>query len=55
MQVSTEETLKLIGMQDAGLFHQQVYIDGKWLDADSGETKEITNPSTGEVLGTVPN
>ena len=42
-------------MKDATLFRQQVYIDGKWSDADSGETTAITNPSTGEVLGTVPN
>ncbi|MDP7583771.1 MAG: aldehyde dehydrogenase family protein, partial [SAR324 cluster bacterium] len=44
-----------MGMKDASLFRQQVYINGKWLDADSGETTDITNPSTGEVLGTVPN
>jgi len=52
MPVSTAETAKSIGMKDAALFRQQVYIDGKWSDADSGETTAITNPSTGEVLGT---
>jgi succinate-semialdehyde dehydrogenase/glutarate-semialdehyde dehydrogenase len=36
------------------LFRQQCYIDGKWLDADSGETFTVTNPATGDVLGTVP-
>jgi len=51
MPVSTAETAKSIGMKDAALFRQQVYIDGKWSDADSGETTAITNPSTGEVLG----
>ena len=55
MPVSTAETAKSIGMKDPALFRQQVYIDGKWLDADSGETTAITNPSTGKVLGTVPN
>ena len=55
MLVNTSETVKSIGMKDAALFRQQVYINGKWLDADSGETTVITNPSTGEVLGTVPN
>ena len=55
MPVSTSETAKSIGMKDAALFRQQVYIDGKWSDADSGETTAITNPSTGNVLGTVPN
>ena len=55
MPVSTEETVKSIGMKDATLFRQQVYINGKWSDADGGETTEITNPANGEVLGTVPN
>ncbi len=44
-------------MQDLSrkdLFKQQAYIDGQWMDADSGETLEVTNPATGEVLGTVP-
>jgi succinate-semialdehyde dehydrogenase/glutarate-semialdehyde dehydrogenase len=34
---------------------QQCYIDGKWCDADSGGTINITDPGSGEVLGTVPN
>ena len=55
MAASAKKVLKSIGMKDASLFRQQVYINGKWTDADSGETTEITNPSTGEVLGTVPN
>ncbi|ETD68237.1 succinate-semialdehyde dehdyrogenase [Pelistega indica] len=37
------------------LFKTQAYIDGKWLNADSGNTIEVTNPATGEVIGTIPN
>ncbi len=37
------------------LFKTQAYIDGKWLNADSGKTIEVTNPATGEVIGTIPN
>lgn len=33
---------------------QQCYIDGKWCDADSGATFEVTDPGSGKVLGTVP-
>ena len=44
-------TLKL---NDDKLLRQQCYIDGAWVDADSGATVEVTNPATGEVLGTVP-
>ena len=38
MSASTNETVKLIGMKDASLFRQQVYINGKWSDADNGIT-----------------
>ncbi|MEO6091403.1 MAG: NAD-dependent succinate-semialdehyde dehydrogenase [Novosphingobium sp.] len=33
---------------------QQCYIDGAWLDADSGKTVAVTDPGTGKQLGTVP-
>jgi len=31
-----------------------VFIDGKWVDAHSGKSFDVTNPATGEVLGSVP-
>ena len=34
---------------------QQCYIDGKWCDADSGGTINVSDPGNGTVLGTVPN
>jgi len=37
------------------LLRQQAFIDGQWVDADGGETITVTNPATGDVLGTVPN
>ena len=36
------------------LFRNQAYLNGQWVDADSGDTITVTNPATGEVLGTVP-
>ncbi|WP_428687819.1 NAD-dependent succinate-semialdehyde dehydrogenase [Roseibium sp.] len=39
---------------NTALLKQQVYIDGTWLDADSGKTLDVTNPATGETIGTVP-
>ncbi len=41
-------------LSDMSLFRQQAYVDGAWIDADSGETIEVTNPADGSVLGTVP-
>ena len=40
-------------IEDTGLLHTQAYVDGRWLDADSGETFEVLNPATGEVLAEV--
>ncbi|BBE35355.1 NADP-dependent succinate-semialdehyde dehydrogenase [Sphingosinicella microcystinivorans] len=42
-------------MTRSPLLREACYIDGEWVKADSGETIEVTNPATGEVLGTVPN
>ena len=41
-------------LRDQGLFHTRCYIDGDWVEADSGETIDVVNPANGEVLGTVP-
>ena len=42
-------------LKDPGLLRQQAYVDGQWVDADSGESFAVANPATGEQLGTVPN
>ena len=34
--------------------HQNL-IGGKWVDAAGGETMEVVNPSTGDVIAEVPN
>ncbi len=44
----------MLKLKDKNLFRQQCYINGSWLDADSGESIDVTNPATGEKLGTVP-
>ena len=41
-------------LKDSSLFRQQCYIDGTWVDADGGETIDVTNPANGETIGTVP-
>ncbi|WP_070885787.1 NADP-dependent succinate-semialdehyde dehydrogenase [Pseudomonas argentinensis] len=41
-------------LKDAQLFRQQAFINGAWADADSGQTIKVTNPATGEVIGSVP-
>lgn len=45
----------MLELDDPTLFKQQAWIAGRWVDADNGETLPVTNPATGELLGTVPN
>ncbi|GJI97322.1 NAD-dependent succinate-semialdehyde dehydrogenase [Duganella caerulea] len=44
----------MLQLKDPTLLRQQAYIDGAWSDADNGATLAVTNPATGEQLGTVP-
>jgi len=39
---------------NASLLKEQVYIAGTWQDADSGQTIGVSNPATGETIGTIP-
>ncbi len=41
-------------MSDNRLIRSQAYIDGQWVDADSGDTLKVDNPATGEIITTVP-
>ena len=46
--------LATIPLRDEFLLHQKCYVNGAWTDADDGKTIAVTNPATGEQLGTVP-
>jgi len=41
-------------LKDPSLFRQQAFLAGTWIDADEGRTVAVTNPATGETIGTVP-
>jgi len=38
----------------SSMMQQKCLIGGSWVDADSGSVLSITNPATGELIGTVP-
>jgi succinate-semialdehyde dehydrogenase/glutarate-semialdehyde dehydrogenase len=52
MQQNTSTMPKL---KDPSLFKQQAFINGEWVDADDKAVFPVNNPSTGAVLGKVPN
>ena len=41
-------------LKDPRLFRQQAYVGGAWIDAASRKTVAVTDPATGEQIGTVP-
>jgi succinate-semialdehyde dehydrogenase/glutarate-semialdehyde dehydrogenase len=41
-------------LQDPTLLKSAAYIDGAWCLADSGKVFTVTNPATGETVGSVP-
>lgn len=48
------KTVPALSLTDPRLLLQANYIDGKWVQADSGATVEVKNPATGELVGEVP-
>ena len=41
-------------LNDPDLLRQQAYVDGQWVDADSGATFPVIDPATGEAIAHVP-
>jgi aldehyde dehydrogenase (NAD+) len=35
--------------------HDRLYLDGAWRPSDGGQTLDVVNPATAEVIGSVPN
>jgi len=46
--------LKPLPLKDPSLFRTQSYINGEWVDADSGKRFEVDNPATGAIIASVP-
>ncbi len=44
----------LSNLSDPSLFVEKCFVGGEWINADSGESIPVTNPASGEVLGTIP-
>jgi succinate-semialdehyde dehydrogenase/glutarate-semialdehyde dehydrogenase len=42
-----------MNISDQGLLRTQAYINGEWVDADSGETLPVRNPATGETIAEI--
>jgi succinate-semialdehyde dehydrogenase/glutarate-semialdehyde dehydrogenase len=45
---------KPLALREPELLRRQAFVDGAWIDADSGETFAVLDPATGEELARVP-
>jgi succinate-semialdehyde dehydrogenase / glutarate-semialdehyde dehydrogenase len=54
MNAPTDPKQFRVQLKDPKLFHEQCYVDGAWLAADSQQTIPVTNPATGGVIGSIP-
>ncbi len=41
-------------LRDSSLLIQKAYVNREWIDAASGQTFELHDPSTGRLIGTCP-
>ena len=41
-------------LNNKSLFKQKCFINGEWVDSSSGETFEVNNPASLEIIGNVP-
>src|SRR5580692_3357857 len=41
-------------LKDPRLFREAGYVDGQWIQASSGQTINVDNPATKEIIGKVP-
>jgi len=47
--------MQKLPLKDPDLLRQAMLIDGKWVQADSGQTIDVINPANGELVARVPN
>ncbi|WP_321494010.1 NAD-dependent succinate-semialdehyde dehydrogenase [uncultured Desulfobacter sp.] len=44
----------MLKLKNVSLLRNNCFIQGEWVAADSGKTVDVTNPATGQIIGTVP-
>jgi len=54
MNAPTDAGMQALPLKDSELLRQRGYIDGMWVDSDSGKTVNVFNPATGAKVGSVP-
>src|SRR6267142_2947728 len=53
-ETATKPATAAVELKDARLFREACYVDGQWVQAQSGAAISVDNPATGEIIGHVP-
>jgi len=51
---ATNSAVAAVNLKDMRLFREACYVAGEWVQAASGATVDVDNPTTGEIIGKVP-
>ncbi|WGL17907.1 NAD-dependent succinate-semialdehyde dehydrogenase [Microbulbifer bruguierae] len=43
----------MLNLKNPDLLRKHAYINGQWIDSDSGETLDVINPASGETVATI--
>jgi len=54
MSRDKERCPTMMRLNDPTVFRQECYLNGIWSSAESGATITVSNPATGEIIGTIP-
>ena len=49
-----DQTNLSVMLKNKNLLKNKAYVNGAWVDAKSGKTFEVVNPSTGDLIINVP-
>ena len=41
-------------LNDKSLFHTTPFVDGKWIETGGSGSRDLFNPSSGELIGAIP-
>ena len=53
--MKTPKELTFPPLQDPSLFRTESYVNGEWINADSGMRFDVDNPADGGIIASVPN
>lgn len=45
--------MSILNLKNTSLLKTKSYINGQWLDADSGKTFDVKDPASGKVIASV--